>query len=124
MFKKNAEGEIEFVGDGGLWLVSIYGISDFPLISKYNNIVTGATVYRVVSNQPGFYEIRSKCWNNYIGIQNAYRKAKAIFNLRPSDIANFSFKMPIYLRQYAKSYIVTKLSYKANASVVEMLLIR
>lgn len=124
MFKKDAEGEIEFSGDGGLWLVSIYGIIDFPLISKDNNIVKGAKVNSVVTNQPTFNEIRSNCWTNYIGIQNAYRKARAIFNLRPSDIADFSFKSPIYLRQYAQSYIVTKVNYQRNASTVEMILIR
>lgn len=125
MFKKNQEGVWEFSGDGGLWLVQLGSRISVPLINDNGQtIVGGESIYGIPSKQPTFDNIRPYCWSNYIGIQNAYRKVKAVFNLRPQDIAEFNFRQPIYLRQYARSYIVTKINYKHNASLVEMLLIR
>ena len=61
---------------------------------------------------------------DYIAIKTNYRKATALFMLSPQDVAQLDFKKPIYLRQYAQAYIVTKINYQRNASTVEMLLIR
>ena len=61
---------------------------------------------------------------DYIAIKTNYRKATALFMLSAQDIAELDFKKPIYLRQYAQAYIVTKINYQRNASTVEMLLIR
>ena len=61
---------------------------------------------------------------DYIAMNNNYRKATALFMLTPQDVAQLDFKKPIYLRQYAQAYIVTKVNYQPKASTVEMLLIR
>lgn len=83
----------------------------------------GAKVHSV-SVQPTFNRIKDETWGNYIEMQQAYRKAKALFMLSPRDVAELDFKKPIYLRQYAQAYVVTKVNYQPHASTVELLLIR
>ena len=61
---------------------------------------------------------------DYIAIKTNYRKATALFMLSAQDIAELDFKKPIYLRQYAQSYIVTKVNYQPKGSTVEMILVR
>lgn len=74
--------------------------------------------------QPTFGAIRATNWAKYIALNQKYRKAKALFMLSPRDVAELDFKKPVYLRQYAQAYIVTKVDYQRNGSTVEMLLIR
>ena len=81
-------------------------------------------VKRPDNRQPTFANITASNWSEFIAIKTNYRKATALFMLTPQDIAQLDFKKPIYLRQYAQAYIVTKVNYQRNASTVEMLLIR
>lgn len=74
--------------------------------------------------QPTFGNIRATNWAKCIALNQKYRKAKALFMLSPRDVAELDFKKPVYLRQYAQAYIVTKVDYQRNGSTVEMLLIR
>lgn len=81
-------------------------------------------VKAIDQKQPTFENIEATNWASFVKIQQNYRKAKAIFMLSPQDIAELDLMNPIYLRQYAQAYIVTKVNYKRNATIVEMLLIR
>ena len=78
----------------------------------------------VAAEQPTFGNIRQASWNGYINLQSKYRKGTALFMLTPRDVAELDFMKPIYLRQYAQVYVVTKVNYQRNGSTVEMLLIR
>ena len=84
---------------------------------------------KTMKNEPILHKTRLRnilegIRRDYIAMNNNYRKATALFMLTPQDVAQLDFKKPIYLRQYAQAYIVTKVNYKQNASIVEMLLIR
>lgn len=74
--------------------------------------------------QPTFDNIKDTNWSEFIAIKTNYRKATALFMLSAQDVAQLDFMRPIYLRQYAQSYIVTKVNYQPKGSTVEMLLIR
>ena len=124
MFLKEATYKIAFSGDNGLWLVKIGASLNYFLINENAQKISGAKPIHSLVNQPTFDRIRATSWENYIEIQNKYRKVKAIFMLSPQDIAQLDFKKPIHLRQYAQAYIVTKVSYKPGASTVEMIQIR
>ena len=102
-----ANGTITRLADGDGWTLGVY----YP-------------VNPVAESQPTFANIRQASWDGYINLQNKYRKATALFVLSGQDIAELDFKKPIYLRQYAQAYVVTKINYRRNASTVEMLLIR
>ena len=81
-------------------------------------------VKRPDNRQPTFANITASNWSEFIAIKTNYRKATALFMLSAQDIAELDFKKPIYLRQYAQSYIVTKVNYQPKGSTVEMILVR
>ena len=124
MYKKGEKG-VEFTGDNGFWLVKLGKLINYPLINDDIKAVEGARyVYDVEKVQPIFDNIRETNWGSFISMNNGYRKCKAVFYLSPQDIAELDFMRPIYLRQYAQSYILTRVDYQPYASRVEMLLIR
>ena len=93
-------------------------IDDQPVYGVSGRMLASARV------QPKFDNKYESIWKYYADLNYKYRKAKALFMLSPQDVAQLDFTKPIYLRQYAQAYIVTKVNYQRNASTVEMLLIR
>ena len=73
------------------------------------------------NRQPTFDNITASDWSEFISMKTNYRKATALFMLSGQDIAELDFKKPIYLRQYAQAYVVTKVNYQPKGSTVEML---
>lgn len=94
------------------------------LVNGAGREVYGNQKVLVSATQPTFDNIKARNWDRYIAMQQRYRKAKAVFMLNGQDIAQLDFKRPIYLRQYAQAYVVTKVNYQSKASTVEMILIR
>ena len=111
--------------ESGWHLVKLAEPADMYMANKNGQwIRPSIKALRGNATQPTFDNITETNWLKYIVIQQNYRKAKALFMLTPQDVAQLDFKKPIYLRQYAQAYIVTKINYQRNASTVEMLLIR
>lgn len=124
MFRKK-DGEVEHI-ESGMHLVRLSTSgSGYTLKNRSGQVVpTSVRIMQSDENQPTFDSIRATNWNRYIAMQQRYRKAKAIFMLSGQDIAELDFGRPVYLRQYAQSYVVTKVNYQPKASTVEMMLIR
>lgn len=129
MFKQKDNGEIETI-ESGMHLVRLKtptgnsGIMPYLANSAGLEVGGNKPILDSSDEQPTFDNIKETNWERYIAMQQQYRKAKAVFMLNGQDIAELDFKRPIYLRQYAQAYVLTKVNYQPAATTVEMLLVR
>ena len=59
-------------------------------------------------------------WRTFISVTKKYRTVTVKAVLRAIDIARFDFRRPVYFKQLAKYFFVTKMTYKGHAeSIIE-----
>lgn len=124
-------GEVEEVGnEDGSISYRQNGIKEMPNILfrlaegevlAYDRYGKAYTLARVDGEGVRFEDLFDvEPWRTFISVSKKYRTVTVKAVLRAIDIARFDFRRPVYFKQLAKYFFVTKMTYKGQAeSIIE-----